>query len=329
MIPTQNLSRFILARERQASSATGELSELLTTIALGVKLISNLVATAGFKGLHGYSGQTNIHGENTQKLDVQSHEILAELLASSGHFGLLVSEEQDTIIPTGESGSRGKYVVAFDPLDGSSNLGFNISVGTIFSIFKRPSSSSKPCSADFYQPGRELVAAGYSVYGSSTVFVYSCGQGVHEFTLDPSIGEFVLTNPAITLPNKGTTYSINEGNSSKWDPKIKRYIERLKGDEKEIGAPYSARYIGSLVADFHRNLKKGGIFLYPADSKYKSGKLRLLYECIPIAFVAEAAGGSATDGTKAILDIIPNDIHQRSPLIVGSKSDVDMFMQMS
>lgn len=324
MIPTRTLNRFILASERQHPEALGELSDLLATIALGVKLISNLVATAGIKGLYGYSGVTNVHGERTQKLDVEANQILTELLASSGDYGLLLSEETDQVVPT-RMREEARYVVAFDPLDGSSNLGVNISVGTIFAIFKKSDPHSPASEKDFFQSGRNAVAAGYAMYGSSTVFVYSCGDGVHEFMLDPDIGEFLLTNENMRIPKSGKIFSINEGNTLRWEPQIKRYVDTIKGNNKEIGAPYSARYIGSLVADFHRTLHQGGIFLYPGDAKNTRGKLRLLYECIPIAFIANQAGGKATDGTADILDLVPQDVHERCPLIVGSKEEVEFF----
>jgi len=326
MIPTRTLNRFIAASERRHPQASGELSDLLATIALGVKMISNLVQTAGVKGLHGYSGDSNIHGERTKKLDVESNQVLSELLDSSGDFGLLLSEETDEVIPT-RVGNQAHYVVAFDPLDGSSNLGVNISVGTIFAIFRKQSSGAAS-EQDFFQTGRNVVAAGYGLYGSSTVFVYSCGQGVHEFTLDPTIGEFLLTNENLRFPQDGKTYSINEGNTLHWNGKVRKFVDMLKSSKPEIGAPYSARYIGSLVADFHRNLHQGGIFLYPGDAKNPRGKLRLLYECVPMAFIAEHAGGRAVDGEKDVLDILPSDVHERCPLIVGSKNEVDLFMKL-
>lgn len=325
MIPTVNLSRFIIQQERQVASATGELSELLSTIALGCKMIGHLVATAGLKGLYGYTGKTNVQGENTQILDQQSDQILIDLLGSSGHFGLMVSEEQDTVVETGQGVDKSKYVVAFDPLDGSSNLGSNIPVGSIFSIWRKRDLTRAAKLEDFFQSGRNLVAAGYTVYGAKTSFVYSVGQGVHGFTLEPTIGEFVLTDALIKTPAQGRTYSINEGNSRRWSSKVANFVEMLKQEDQQKGTPYTARYVGSLVADFDRNLKNGGVFLYPADSKNPNGKLRLLYECVPLSFIAEQAGGRAIDGNVNILDITPNDIHQRSPLIVGSKKEVEWF----
>lgn len=325
MIPTVNLTRFIRQQEHLHAAATGELTDLLTAIALGAKIISQLVATAGFKGLYGYTGGKNVQGEATQILDEESDKTLVELLGSCGHFGLLVSEERDSIVFIEQERKTAKYVVAFDPLDGSSNLGSNIPVGTIFAVWRKRDPATAPGVQDFLQSGRHLVATGYAVYGAKTSFVYSAGNGVHGFTLDPSIGEFILTEPLIQTPVRGKTYSINEGNSVYWDSKTEGFIRLLKTEDKARGTPYSGRYVGSLVADFDRNLRNGGIFLYPADKKSPGGKLRLLYECIPLAFIAEQAGGKATDGKQPILDLVPSDIHQRSPLIIGSKEEVELF----
>ena len=323
MIPTMTLTRFVLAKARLHPHATGELSDLLATIALGVKYIGNLVATAGFKGLSGYTGNVNVQGEITHKLDEQADSILVDLLGSSGHFGLLVSEERETVQAATEGRETGKYVVAFDPLDGSSNLGSNIPVGTIFTIFRKRNGTSPASTDDFLQSGRNIVAAGYSVYGARTTFVYSAGDGVHGFTLDPTVGEFLLTDESMMMPEKGSTYSVNEGNESKWDPAMREFVSSLKRSDLSKGTPYSARYVGSLVADFDRNLKKGGVFLYPGDSKHTRGKLRLLYECMPLSYIAEQAGGRASDGKTNVLDIVPKDIHERCPLIIGSRTEVD------
>lgn len=328
MIPTVNLTRFILKQATKHPESTGELSELLSAVALGVKLIRDLVSTAGFKGLHGYTGKTNVQGEVTHILDQSSDEILVEILSSSGHFGLLVSEERETVIRVSEERGSAKYVLAFDPLDGSSNLGSNIPVGTIFAVYRKKEIQGAPTEKDFQQPGRNLVAAGYAIYGARTSFVYSTGQGVHEFTLDPSIGEFLLTDADVRTPTKGATYSTNEGNSLNWSAATQKFVAAMKAEDATQGTPYSARYVGSLVADFDRNLKRGGVFLYPADKKSPKGKLRLLYECIPLAFIAEQAGGRATNGIENILDIVPSDIHQRSPLVIGSRFEVDWFEKL-
>lgn len=328
MIPAQTLSRFIHTQERKYPGSTGELSGLLSSIVLGVKIIAQLIATAGFKGLHGYTSRVNVHGETTKMLDQQADDTLVSLLGSSGHFGLLVSEERSTVILSEPRSSSAKYVVAFDPLDGSSNLGSNIPVGTIFCIFRRQDMQRPPGVEDFLQCGRNVVAAGYAVYGGKVSFVYSYGDGVHGFTLDPTIGEFLLTEERISIPERGRIYSINEGNAFFWEPKVARFVNLLKQPNPERATPYSARYVGSLVADFDRNLRQGGIFLYPTDKKSKEGKLRLLYECIPLAFIVEQAGGRAIDGEKDILDLAPRDIHQHSGLIVGSRQDVEWYLNM-
>ena len=333
MIPTQTLGRVLRAQERRVSEknskveATGELTELIGAIALGVKMISQLVATAGFKGLYGYTGNTNSMGDKTNLLDQECDQILVDILGTSGHFGLLVSEEHESVISTETATAQAKYVVAFDPLDGSSNVGSNIPVGTIFSIFRRKDMKSAPSAKDFMQSGRELVAAGYSIYGAMTSFIYSCGDGVHGFTLDPGIGEFVMTDEKLRIPERGSTYSTNEGNFASWDAGTKRYIESLKTKNAELQTPYSARYVGSLVADFDRNMRKGGIFLYPSTASHARGRLRLLYEVMPLSFIIDQAGGRATDGVRDILDIVPTDIHERSPFIVGSRHDVEMYLK--
>jgi fructose-1,6-bisphosphatase I len=284
-----------------------------------------MVATAGFKGLHGYTGKTNVHGEETKKLDEDADEVLVELLGSSGHFGLLVSEERDTVIATQATRNEGKYVIAFDPLDGSSNIGSNIPTGTIFCIFRRAALAVPASDRDFCQGRGALVAAGYSVYGAKTSFVYSAGSGVHGFTLDPTIGEFVLTEESIKIPERGSIFSINEGNTCWWNDSTKKFLDEIKAGNLNAQTPYSARYVGSLVADFDRTIRRGGIFLYPVDNRRPKGRLRLLYECIPLAFIAEQAGGLATDGSRDILSIIPNDIHQRSALITGSPFEMKWY----
>lgn len=328
MIPTKTLSRFIHSQEHLYPESTGELSDLLVSISLGVKFISQMVATCGFKGLHGYTGTTNSHGDETRVIDQEADEVLVELLGSSRHFGLLVSEERDSVISTGEGQNAGKYVLAFDPLDGSSNIGTNIPTGTIFCIFQKKDLTRSATHSDFCQPGKDLVAAGYAVYGAKTSFVYSTGQGVHGFTLDPSIGEFILTEEHITIPPRGTIYSVNEGNSCWWSDPIRHFITTIKESNGTAEKPYSARYVGSLVADFDRTLRKGGIFLYPTDSKRPNGRLRLLYECIPLAFIIEQAGGYALNGDEPILSITPHDIHQKSALILGSPYEIDWFQRV-
>jgi fructose-1,6-bisphosphatase I len=325
MIPTHTLSRFIHAKSRQCPDSTGELSELLMSISLGVKLISQMVGTAGIKGLHGYTGRTNVHGDNIQLLDEEADEVLVELLGSSGHFGLLVSEERDSVVSTEARLNEGKYVLAFDPLDGSSNIGSSIPTGTIFCIFRRKDLSRPATHEDFCQPGTDIVAAGYSVYGAKTSFVYSTGNGVHSFTLDPSIGEFVLTDEEIIVPSKGNIFSINEGNYCWWDAGVKRFVQEIKDSNVDADKAYSGRYVGSLVADFDRTLRKGGIFMYPVDTKRPKGRLRLLYECMPLAFIMEQAGGRAIDGPRRVLDVTPRDIHDRSAFIAGGSHEVEWY----
>lgn len=328
MIPTKTLGRFIHAQGRRHPESTGELSDLLVSISLGVKLISQIVATAGFKGLYGYTGKKNVHGEATQLLDAEADEVLVELLGSSGHFGLLVSEERDSVVSAGIPQEDAKYVLAFDPLDGSSNIGSNIPTGTIFCIFRRQSLNTAATHADFLQSGSAIVAAGYSVYGAKTSFVYSTGNGVHGFTLDPGIGEFVLTDEDIRVPHSGNIYSVNEGNTCWWNDQMRSFVSEIKDTNRSATKPYTGRYVGSLVADFDRTLRKGGIFLYPVDSKRPRGRLRLLYECLPLAFIMENAGGRAVDGARRVLDIVPSDIHERCALVTGSPVEVDWFQRV-
>ncbi len=329
MIPTRTLGRFIRNRQERHPGSSGELSDLLESIGLGVKIISEMVATAGFKGLYGYSGKVNVQNEDVRKLDEEADQVLVEILSSSGHFGLLVSEERDDVIAATANRDGAKYVVAFDPIDGSSNIGSNIPVGTIFAIFKKRNPKGPATADDFLQPGTALVAAGYSVYGAKTSFVYSTCEGVHDFTLDPSIGEFILTAEDMKVPSEGNIFSVNEGNTSAWDSKIIEYLNLLKSDASPLRAPYTARYVGSLVADFDRTLRRGGIFLYPISRKHPNGRLRLLYECTPLAFMMEQGGGMASNGKERVLDVIPKSVHERSALIAGSKREVELFLKMT
>ncbi|MDR2884859.1 MAG: class 1 fructose-bisphosphatase [Deferribacteraceae bacterium] len=315
------LSRFILAEQRHYPEATGDFTLILEQIAFAAKLISWEVNKAGIANILGAANSSNIHGETQQKLDVFAN---TKMIQALDHLGLLcgmASEEDEGIIPIPDKYPKGKYLVVFDPLDGSSNIDVNVNIGTIFGVYKKLGVAGEACTTDFLQQGRRLIAAGYVVYGSSTMLVYTTGRGVNGFTLDPSVGEFVLSHPDMMIPERGKIYSANEGNFERWTPAIQKYILDLRKRDN----PYSARYIGSLVADFHRNLLKGGIFLYPADTKNPKGKLRLLYEAFPLAFLVEQAGGRATDGTQDILDIVPDSIHQRVPFIVGSKLDVDDY----
>jgi fructose-1,6-bisphosphatase I len=318
------VSRHILDSQRLHPDATGALSSLLSELIVAAKTISAEVNMAGLADILGMSGKTNIQGEEVQKLDEFANNTIKRRMARSGFLCVMTSEEEDDIIPVAE-GYEGKYTLAFDPLDGSSNIDVNVSIGTIFSIHRCRTQAGPGGKEDLLQKGRDQVAAGYIVYGSSTMLVYTTVDGVHGFTLDPSVGEFYLSHPNIRVPVRSRYYSINEGNSSRWHDDVKRYLSFLKEEDKESGRPYSTRYIGSLVADFHRNLIAGGIFLYPGDRKNPEGKLRLLYEAAPLAFIIEQAGGRAITGDgRNILDIEPVSLHQRVPLIIGSKHDVDL-----
>lgn len=327
MIPTWTLQRFLRDRERANPETTGELTQLLASIGLGVKIISQMVATAGIRGVHGYSTRINSSSDRIAILDDEADKVLFDILQSSGHFGSIVSEERNDAEVTSEWSDEAKYVVAFDPLDGSSNIGSNIPVGTIFAIFRRKKEHRRAGPPDFLQAGTSLVAAGYSVYGAKTSFVYSAGDGVHDFTLDPGIGEFVLAQEQMQVPQRGSILSVNEGNWPYWDERTRAFVQSLKQEDKARHLPYMGRYVGSLVADFDRTLRRGGIFLYPRSSKHPQGRLRLLYECMPLAFVMEQAGGKAVDGKARILDVIPDSIHQRGGFVAGGVEDVEDYLK--
>jgi fructose-1,6-bisphosphatase I len=317
------LERHILEQQRSMPGATGEFTKLFQQLALAGKIIASRVKKAGLADVLGVTGETNVQGEQVQKLDIFANQALIRCIEAGGQVCLMASEEVDDPIPIPTKFPRGKYVLMFDPLDGSSNIDVNISIGTIFSVHKRISDeSAEPTLTDCLQPGYEQVAAGYIIYGSSTMFVYTTGQDVHGFTLDPSVGEFFLSHPNIQMPKRGKIYSLNEGNEHRWDEKVRAWVHALKSSDADRGRPYSGRYIGTLVADFHRTLLKGGIFAYPADAKNPDGKLRLLYECAPMALIAKAAGGDASTGTTPILDVKPTELHQRVPLYIGSADDV-------
>jgi len=319
------IERFIMEQERLHPEATGELSNLLYDLCLAAKIISRQVRRAGLTDILGEFGAINVQGEVQQKLDVFANETVRHSVEHTGRVCVVASEEDEHPIPVPirEDRRGGKYVLMYDPLDGSTNIGVNVSIGTIFSIHRRRVTKKGPGSlADCLQKGRAQVAAGYILYGSSTMLVYTTGQGVHGFTLDPTIGEFLLSHPDIRSPDVGTYYSVNESHWNKWAPGVQRVVGAFKnGDNGRVEAK-NARYIGSLVADIHRNLMSGGVFLYPADTNAPQGKLRLLYEAAPLAFVVEQAGGAAIDGERDILDIQPTALHQRTPLIIGSKQDV-------
>ena len=309
------LDRFIKSKQRDFPFASGELSQLLRDIALASKIVNRETNRAGLANIGGAFGQTNVQGEEQQKLDVIANIRFIRALSKGGEVCAIVSEEEDAVIDL--QNKSGKYVVAIDPLDGSSNIDVNISIGTIFSIYRRKTPIGSPIQEeDIMQPGTEQVASGYVLYGSSTMLVYTTGFGVNGFTYEQSLGEFFLSHPNIQAPETGSIYSINEGTQNDWAPEIKMYLDACK--EKK----YAARYIGSLVADFHRNLLKGGIYIYPATKKNPNGKLRLMYEANALAFIAEQAGAVASDGNMRILEIQPKDLHQRTPLFIGSKEMV-------
>lgn len=323
------ISRQIMDDQLLHPEATGALTGLLNDLVVAGKIISAEVNMAGLADILGQSGRTNIQGESVQKLDVFANQTIKRRMEQCGHVCVMASEEDDDIIPVLE-GYEGNYTIAFDPLDGSTNIDVNVSIGTIFSIHRRVSSGGQGNETDLLQTGHKQVAAGYIIYGSSTVMVYTTGNGVHGFTLDPSVGEFFLSHPDIKIPETSLYYSVNEAYAHHWFDSTRNYIEALKqGDVQR--KPYSLRYIGSLVADFHRNLIKGGVFLYTRGKKSgekSEGKLRLLYEAAPLAMIVEQAGGRAiTDDGRRILDIEPKGLHQRVPLIIGAKQDVDLAEQ--
>lgn len=311
----------ILSGQAAFPDASGVLTSLLYDIALSGKLIASRTTRAGLADIIGEEGYTNIQGEDVKKLDVYAHNTICKLNRHTGRLAVMASEEAENIIPIPKQYDTGKYVLLFDPLDGSSNIEFNVSVGTIFAIFRRKTNSGAGKLEDVLQKGSDLVAGGYMVYGSSTMLVYSTGNGVNGFTLDPSIGEFLLSHPNVQLSEKPKYYSVNQGYEKYWTEGIKKYTKWLQGEEG-ASRSYSLRYIGSMVADVHRTLFGGGVFYYPADTKdpYKpSGKLRLLYEAVPMGYLIEQAGGYASTGRGPILDVQPEDLHQRTPVFVGNR----------
>jgi len=315
-----SLDRFIHETTRAHPDATGQFATLLRQVSLAGRMVSTRVNRAGLSGMLGGTGEVNVQGEFVQKLDEYANDTFKRALEHAGCVCAIASEEDEDIFYTPERFHSGRYVFCMDPLDGSSNIDVNATIGTIFAIFRRTSPEGEPAgAADVMRPGTEVADAGYLVYGSGTMLVLSTGDGVHGFTLDPAVGEFFLSHPAIHLAPNSTTYSINEAYAALWDPRLRAHVEEYKEPERNM----RARYIGSLVADFHRNLLKGGLFLYPATTKNPGGKLRLLYEAFPLAFLVEAAGGSATDGQTRILDLELREIHQRTPLFIGNKGDVD------
>lgn len=312
------LTSHLLEMQQEQEHATGDFTLLLTAIQSACKYISSKVRSSGIASLFGFSGGANKSGEDQKKLDVLANDVFMNVLAKSGKVCILASEEEETarIIAS----KNGRYLVSFDPLDGSSNIEVNISIGSIFSITKLKEGVEAK-ESELLKSGNEIIAAGYCLYGSSTLMVLSIGKNiVNGYTLDPDLGEFILTHPSIKIPNKGNTYSINEGNSSIWEDPITNYVNSKKFPKE--GKAYSLRYVGSMVADVHRTLINGGIFLYPADKKNKNGKLRVLYECFPMSFVIENAGGKSSTGKMRVLDIVPTKVHERCPIIIGSEQDV-------
>ncbi len=327
--PLLTLQQHILYEQRRHfPHASGDFSWLFSGLTLATKIIQAKVRRAGLSDIIGAVGTQNVQGETVQKLDVLANRTLLHCLGTRGNVGIMASEENEEVIVHPRDREFGKYVVVFDPLDGSSNIDVNVSVGTIFSVLRRdpdPGCQREPLT-DVLQAGRRQLAAGYVVYGSSTMLVYTTGHGVHGFTLDPSIGAYLISHENIRMPERGNIYSVNEANADTFPDGYRRFLAHLRSGK--TGRTYSSRYIGSLVSDFHRTLLKGGVFLYPPTKQYPGGKLRLLYEANPIAFLAEQAGGKAISGTEDILDVIPTSLHQRTPLLVGSKEEIELLKGM-
>lgn len=324
-LSSMTLTRHIMETQKHFPFATGEFSDLLNHIALAGKIINREVNKAGLTQFLGLTGESNVQGEDVQMLDDWANNVMIRVLSRSQRVCIMASEEVADVIPVPDDLISGRYSVCFDPLDGSSNIDANVSIGTIFSVYRRDDDDGPGTEADVLRPGTEQVAAGYILYGSSSIFVYTAGGGVNGFTLDPSVGEFLLSHPDIQMPEQGRIYSVNEQNYHYWYDHTRRYVDWVKSIDKETKRPYSSRYIGSLVSDFHRNLLYGGIFLYPEDKKDPKrphGKLRLLYEANPLAFIAEQAGGAASTGTERIMEIDPEYLHQRVPLIIGCAKNV-------
>jgi fructose-1,6-bisphosphatase I len=316
------LERHLLDRQRRMPEATGDFTGLFQQISLAAKIIGSRVSKAGLSGILGRTGTTNVQGEQVQKLDDFANSVIVSTVEAGGHVCVMGSEEVEEPIQIPSQYPQGKYVLQFDPLDGSGNIDINASIGTIFSIHRRLTPDGQPGTLkDLLQPGTDIVAAGYVIFGSSNMLVYSTGDQVDGFTYDPGVGEFFLSHPKIKIPQRGTIYSINEGNYHKWSEGIQNWVDWIKAPTADKKA-YGLRYIGAMVADLHRTLLRGGIFVYPADSKNKEGKLRLLYEASPMAFLVEAAGGTASDGKRRILTIEPEELHQRTPVFMGSPDDV-------
>ncbi len=322
--PLITIEHHIANQQHLHGGATGAFSRLLRDLTLAVRVISREVRRAGLADILGFTGEENVHGEAVKKLDDFSNETIIRAMRYGGNLCAMASEEANGLIPLPSGAGKGSYVLLFDPLDGSSNIDVNAPIGTIFSILRRVSddNGSDGCMDDFLQPGYLQVAAGYALYGSSTVLVYTTGDGVDIFTYDPTIGEFLLSSARVQIPARGPYYSVNEGNSRNWLDGTSRYIDFLKEDRNHYGHPYSLRYIGTAVADVHRTLLMGGVFLYPADRKSRRGKLRLMYEVNPLAMIVEQAGGTAIDGRGRVLEVEPHYLHERCPFVCGSPDDV-------
>jgi fructose-1,6-bisphosphatase I len=321
------LEEYIIQAQNEFPGATGELSQLLRDIGLAAKIISREVNKAGITNILGEDGSTNVHGEAVKKLDLFANRQLISALNRSEITRMVISEENDDIVELDNDG--GKYIVYIDPLDGSSNINVNVSVGSIFSIYLNKNNDPHSLRVEeALQPGIKQVAAGYVLYGSSTIMIYTTGMGVSEFTLDPSIGEFMFASENITIPDHGTIYSVNEGNYKSWPEGLKKYVKYCQEEKPDEGRPYKARYTGSMVADVHRTLLKGGIFIYPDSNWYPNGKLRLMYECNPLSMVIERAGGMAINGVRRIMEITPETIHQRTPIYVGSRKNVSKVTEL-
>ncbi len=323
---SMTLTEAIHLGQQQHPDASGEFTMLIESLGLACKIISREVNRAGLGKMMGLAGRKNIQGEDVAQLDEFANETLVSTLTRCGSVSTIASEELAVPIRLPSVDSEGKYAIAFDPLDGSSNIDVGVTVGTIFSIYRRKSADGTIGDvADLLQPGRALLAAGYALYGSSTILVMSVGRGVQGFTLDPGLGEFLLSHQKITVPPRGKILSVNTGNRTRWSTATRRAVERFESP-RGATAPYSMRYVGSMVADVHRTLLKGGLFLYPGDEKAPRGKLRLLYEALPMAFLFDQAGGLGSDGERSLLDLVPEDLHQRVPVILGGRSDVEDFL---
>ncbi len=320
-----SLSRWILQGEQQYHRASGDFTILLSHIAMATKVVSRNVAHAGLVDVLGKTGQKNTGGDDVAKLDMIANELLVSMLDDMPMVAALASEEEEHFRPTRSGRLNGRYIVSFDPLDGSSNIDANVSIGTIFAIHRRAEVGREACEADFLASGRALVAAGYAIYGSSTMFVYSTGGGVDGFTLDPGVGEYILSHPQIRVPDRARCFSINASNRRHWDPGTLAFHDHILDGHTDRYRETTSRYIGSLVADFHRNLLYGGVFCYPGDHRAPEGKLRILYEAQPLAMLAEQAGGAASDGRRPILDLLPDGLHARTPLIIGNIEEVALY----